>query len=322
MELLLLRAWLVSPRRSPNPAASTPRQSPSSALSALPALSHSRPPPTTMAAARPLCRLLLQPPARRALSTTPPRSHRGPLRDHPVPHIPITPATAPYTPADLAELRKRYSAAQIASFLAGERAISRSDFESRVARPRGDAMGLRYLDDLSMYDPVLDFPDPAHPPEYVIGHPLQPLPVLSDPTPGNDEDDKDAAGVPWMRSVSRKTGFSEEQLSRFRTRVLVSHRVVNMTHMGKISKIYSLVVAGNGNGLVGIGEGKATEFEDSHRMATYVAMRNLEPIPRYEGRTIFGDVEVKVGAVELGLYSRPPGRFASGVCVCVCLFVC
>lgn len=258
-----------------------------------------------MSACRPL-RPLLQPFSRRALSTSSFLSHRGPVRDYPVRDTPPpNPATAPYTPADLADLRKHYSASQIASFLAGETSISRSDFESRVARPPSDPMGLGYLDDLSMYDPLLDFPDPANPPVYVPGHPLQPLPVMTDPFYG---DDKEAARVPWMREVSRQTGFSEEELGRFRHRVLVSHRVVNMTHMGKISKIYSLAVAGNGNGLVGIGEGKATEHEDSHRMATYVAMRNLEPIPRYEGRTIFGDVEVKVGAVELGLYSRPPGE--------------
>lgn len=80
--------------------------------------------------------------------------------------------------------------------------------------------------------------------------------------------------------------------------------------MGKIQKIYSLAVAGNGNGLVGIGEGKATEYEDSQRIAVYMAVRNLEPIPRYEGRTIYGDVKVKVGAVELGLFTRPPGGFS------------
>lgn len=189
----------------------------------------------------------------------------------------------------------------------GEAAISPEDFESRVPRPGGDAMGLRYLDDLSSYDPILDFPNPKSPPTYVPGHPLQPLPLMEDPFSTNS--DADNATVPWMREVGRKIGFSEEQVARLRHRILVSHRVVNQTHMGKIQKIYSLAVAGNGNGLVGIGEGKATEFEDSHRMATYMAVRNLEPIPRYEERTIFGDVQVKIGAVELGLYSRPPGRF-------------
>lgn len=33
----------------------------------------------------------------------------------------------------------------------------------------------------------------------------------------------------------------------------------------------------------------------------------MQPILRYEDRTIFGDVEGKVGAVELKLMTRPPG---------------
>jgi hypothetical protein len=33
----------------------------------------------------------------------------------------------------------------------------------------------------------------------------------------------------------------------------------------------------------------------------------MQPVPRYENRTIFGDVTGKVGAVELQLMHRPPG---------------
>ncbi|KAG9981445.1 hypothetical protein KCU78_g21479, partial [Aureobasidium melanogenum] len=35
--------------------------------------------------------------------------------------------------------------------------------------------------------------------------------------------------------------------------------------------------------------------------------RNMKPIPRYENRTIFGEVEGKVGASVVQLSSRPPG---------------
>src|ERR1700761_8639650 len=37
------------------------------------------------------------------------------------------------------------------------------------------------------------------------------------------------------------------------------------------------------------------------------AIRNMKPIPRYEERTIYGDVTAKVGAVVVQLSSRPPG---------------
>ena len=89
---------------------------------------------------------------------------------------------------------------------------------------------------------------------------------------------------------------------------MVFHRVVNQTRMGKIQRYYALNIAGNGNGLLGIGEGKSAEPGDAGQIATYMALRNLEPIPRYEARTIYGVVNVKMGAVELVLRTAPPGE--------------
>lgn len=112
---------------------------------------------------------------------------------------------------------------------------------------------------------------------------------------------------PAMKRLMRQTGFSLDEIKRFRVKNLVVHRVVNQTRMGKIQSIYYLTVAGNGRGLLGIGEGKSTEAEDARRQAHYAAIRNVQPIPRYEDRTIYGDVKVKMGAVELELMTRPPG---------------
>ena len=112
---------------------------------------------------------------------------------------------------------------------------------------------------------------------------------------------------PAMKRLMRQTGFSLEEIRRFRVKNLVVHRVVNQTRMGKIQSIYFLTIAGNGKGLLGIGEGKSTEAEEGKRQATFAAIRNVQPIPRYEDRTIYGDVKVKMGAVELELMSRPPG---------------
>lgn len=112
---------------------------------------------------------------------------------------------------------------------------------------------------------------------------------------------------PAMKRLMRQTGFSLDEIRRFRVKNLVVHRVVNQTRMGKIQSMYYLTVAGNGRGLLGIGEGKSTEAEDARRQAHFNAIRNVQPIPRYEDRTIFGDVRVKIGAVELELMTRPPG---------------
>jgi len=110
----------------------------------------------------------------------------------------------------------------------------------------------------------------------------------------------------WLR-LFKQTGLSAQQVRRFRAKNLVCHRVVNQTRMGKVQSMYYLNVAGDMKGMVGIGEGKSTEPEDARRQAEINAVRNMVPIRRYEGRTIFGDVEGKVGATELTLMTRPPG---------------
>ena len=113
-----------------------------------------------------------------------------------------------------------------------------------------------------------------------------------------------------MKRLMRQTGYSDYDIKRFRFKILVMHRVVNQTRMGKIQSEYFLCVAGNGRGLLGIGEGKSTEPMDGALQAQYAAIRNMQPIPRYEDRTIFGNVKVKVGAVEVELMTRPPGMYS------------
>ncbi|KAJ5690324.1 37S ribosomal protein S5 [Penicillium macrosclerotiorum] len=110
-----------------------------------------------------------------------------------------------------------------------------------------------------------------------------------------------------LKSLLLSTGYTERQVREFRTKTLVSHSVVNQTRLGKVRRAYRLTVAGNGNGLLGIGEGKSDEAADAKIQSQYRAIRNMQPIPRYENRTIFGDVKGKVGAVELELMHRPPG---------------
>lgn len=115
---------------------------------------------------------------------------------------------------------------------------------------------------------------------------------------------------PHMQRLVQQTGMTKDEIRKIRIKNLVSHRVVNQTRMGKIQSLYYLTIAGNQDGLLGVGEGKAAEDEDGRRQAMYAAIRNMKPIPRYEGRTIFGEVEAKVGASVVQLSSRPPGTSA------------
>ena len=111
-----------------------------------------------------------------------------------------------------------------------------------------------------------------------------------------------------LQRLILQTGYTRQQIRRFLTKNLVLHRVVNQTRMGKVQSMYCLYVAGNGRGLVGIGEGKSAEPEDARKQAMYAAIRLMQPVPRYEERTIYGDVKGKVGATEVELMTRHPGR--------------
>lgn len=122
----------------------------------------------------------------------------------------------------------------------------------------------------------------------------------------SDVDARDPGGR--YDRLKKQTGMSLDDIMDLKVQTLVRHRVVNQTRLGKIQSMYILTVAGNGNGMLGIGEGKSTEMEDAMEKARMSAIRNMRPIPRYEDRTIFGDVEGKVSAVRVELMARPPGK--------------
>ena len=134
-----------------------------------------------------------------------------------------------------------------------------------------------------------------------LPHVQKPLEII-----GTSNDLGEDEGARLIR-LQQQSGLTEGEIRKIRVKALVRRRVVNQTRLGKISSQYFLTVAGNQNGMLGIGEGKSAEVVDAKRQATMAAIRNMKPIPRYENRTIFGEVETKVGAVQLKLTSRPPG---------------
>ncbi|PNS18371.1 hypothetical protein CAC42_6188 [Sphaceloma murrayae] len=129
------------------------------------------------------------------------------------------------------------------------------------------------------------------------------LPRLEDPRIITESESED----PHTERLMLQTGLSEDQIKETKTKVLVQHRVVNQTRMGKIQSMYCLSIAGDQNGMLGIGEGKSTEADEAARKSRLNAIRNMKPIPRYEQRTIFGEVEGKVGASIVRLSARSPG---------------
>lgn len=234
------------------------------------------------------------------------------------------PAYRPYTAREKQLLALKYTPEQMKVIEAGEEAVRVEDM-AQQGRLRTDAMRVRYLDDFATLRPVLDRPLEAKDMEageedsgrgegLVEGRNHYSYST----TPGESREKKKAAAVkqekqeieepdPHMLRLSQQTGLSKQEISRLRVKNLVCHRVVNQTRMGKIQSLYYLTIAGNQDGMVGVGEGKAAEDEDGRRQAMMNAIRNMKPIPRYEERTIYGDVRAKVGATVVELSSRPPG---------------
>ncbi|KAF3907614.1 hypothetical protein AA313_de0204788 [Arthrobotrys entomopaga] len=210
----------------------------------------------------------------------------------------------PVLPSDLSDsaaiIQPYYEQEQAAALLDVEEEISRST-PSQWKPRRQDDFNLPYFTDLSRVDPFLD--TAVHGIPKSGRWPSQPVPQMEGTQFKQGEED----GENKLRDLSRLTGLPISYLEGLKVRELVSHRVSNQTRLGKIAKQYVLTVAGDGNGMVGIGEASSTTGELSSRISQYQAIKNLRPIIRYEDRTIYGNVKIKMGAVELELMSRPPG---------------
>jgi small subunit ribosomal protein S5 len=113
---------------------------------------------------------------------------------------------------------------------------------------------------------------------------------------------------PRQKRLLQYLGWDKKKLRSIRTKTLVQHGVTNQTRMGKIRSLYYLTIAGNQDGLLGVGEGKSVEPEEGRKQSIMAAIRNMRPVPRYENRTTFGNLEMKVGATTVQLFARPPGK--------------
>ena len=114
---------------------------------------------------------------------------------------------------------------------------------------------------------------------------------------------------PRQKRLLLYLNWEKKDLRNIKVKTLVTHFVTNQTRMGKIRSMYYLTIAGNSDGLLGVGEGKSVEPEEGRKQSVMAAIRNMRPVPRYENRTTYGDLEKKVGATKVRLYARPPGKF-------------
>lgn len=126
-----------------------------------------------------------------------------------------------------------------------------------------------------------------------------------------DPEDNGLDDIGVFQDLKRRTGMKVRDILNLKTKQLVSRSVSNQTRLGKIRRASIIYIAGNGNGWLGLGEAKSTEPTIASMKARQLAIRNMQPIRRYEDRTIYGSVTSKVSGTVVAMVSRPPGMFFS-----------
>ncbi|KAF9544262.1 hypothetical protein CPC08DRAFT_745319 [Agrocybe pediades] len=89
--------------------------------------------------------------------------------------------------------------------------------------------------------------------------------------------------------------------------ILMRRSVVQQTGKGKIRRIAYMVLVGDGNGLVGYGEGKHSNSGVAMKAARIAAIKNMDWVERFEKRTIWTEMQAKLGATQVILRPRPVG---------------
>jgi small subunit ribosomal protein S5 len=94
----------------------------------------------------------------------------------------------------------------------------------------------------------------------------------------------------------------------FRMKVVDVNRTCKGTRAGGLYRFSAMVVVGNGEGVLGWGQGKAAEVRAAVTKAYHRACRNLYPVPRHNGHTIPERAEAKYGKVKIVMYPKSSGR--------------
>jgi len=128
---------------------------------------------------------------------------------------------------------------------------------------------------------------------------------LYKPPEDPEDDGLDPTGT--YIKLKQVTGMKMADILSVLTNRIVLRTVSNQTRLGKIRSHSVIVVAGNGDGRLGLGEAKSTDATIATETATLLAIRNMKPIRRYENRTIYGNVEAKISGTVVKLAARPPG---------------
>lgn len=203
------------------------------------------------------------------------------------------------------ELAKYYPPHLLKSVLAAESVVTPKMLEESKKKYSREFMDI-YSDDFAEFDPVYDYPNG----EWVDK--VRPRQQLPQRAPRNLREQADVLSSRSPRAINltnleKNTGLRKEFLSGLTVKLLVMKRVVNMETAGKKRRFFALAIVGDGNGHIGIGQGKSRENTTAMRNAHWEAAKNIIYIPRFNNHTINGSVSLKKGSVRIKLNSARPG---------------
>lgn len=99
----------------------------------------------------------------------------------------------------------------------------------------------------------------------------------------------------------------ENQNPEMQERVVAINRVAKVVKGGRRFSFSALVVAGNGQGGVGFGSGKAGEVPEAIGKASRIAKKSIDKVLLKENRTIPHEVIGRFGAAKVILMPASPG---------------
>jgi small subunit ribosomal protein S5 len=109
------------------------------------------------------------------------------------------------------------------------------------------------------------------------------------------------------RNPNRDRGSRDADKSQFLERVVTINRVSKVVKGGRRFSFTALVVVGDGNGMVGVGYGKAKEVPAAISKGVEEAKKNFFRVPRIEDRTIPHRVQGEAAAGVVMLRPATPG---------------